>query len=413
MERLQGPINPCFLGEHNLDLECLDQEFVSTESLRFVEEEPHFSSSSFEDKMPFLQMLQTIETPPFFPFKEPSFQTLLKLQHLKKPWNMNTNYYMPETDTQVQPLELESCVTHDIVDIHSPVKSETKELPNPHSNSCLEGVSPEPAEEPYSSSSVPWSTTQPQTVPNIKTHFSKSSPIITRERRKRKRTRPTKNKEEVESQRMNHIAVERNRRRLMNDHLNCLRSLMPPSYIQRGDQASIIGGAIDFVKELEQLVQSLEAQKIIIDIEAASTTGISPNQYFTSQRQCDILAEEGGNCEEERTVKKKSETTELEVFTVQNHVNLKIKCERSPGQLLRAIVALEDLRLTVLHLNINSSQATVLYSFNLKLEDDCKLGSTDEVAAAVHQIFSSINERVAAGSTQKCTGADDVYCSTC
>lgn len=388
MERLEGPINPCFLGEHNLDLECLDQGFINTESLRFGEERPYFSSPIFDEKMPFLQMLQTVENPPTFPFKEPCFQTLLKLQHLKKPWNMN-NYYMPETESQVQPPELESCVTHDIFDLHSPVKSETRELPNPHSNSCLGGVSPEPA-EPYSGSLIPLGT-QPQTVPNIKTQFSKSTTIITRERRKRKRTRPTKNKEEVESQRMNHIAVERKRRRLMNDHLNSLRSFMPPSYVQRGDQASIIGGAIDFVKELEQLLQSLEAQKRMKEIEAGSTIGISSNQYFTSPPQSDNLAEKGGKCEEKRTVKKKSEAAEIEVTAVQNHVNLKIKCQRSLGQLARAIVALEELSLTVLHLNISSSQATILYSFNLKLEDDCELGSTDEVAAAVHQIFSSFN----------------------
>ncbi|KAI9078710.1 hypothetical protein K1719_039297 [Acacia pycnantha] len=48
-------------------------------------------------------------------------------------------------------------------------------------------------------------------------------------RRKRKRTRPVKNREEVENQRMTHIAVERNRRRQMNDHLSVLRTLMPPS----------------------------------------------------------------------------------------------------------------------------------------------------------------------------------------
>lgn len=42
-----------------------------------------------------------------------------------------------------------------------------------------------------------------------------------------------KNKEEKESQRMSHIAVERNRRRLMNDHLCVLRSIMPESYIQK------------------------------------------------------------------------------------------------------------------------------------------------------------------------------------
>jgi len=52
-------------------------------------------------------------------------------------------------------------------------------------------------------------------------------------RRKRRRTKVVKNKEEIESQRMTHIAVERNRRRQMNEYLAVLRSLMPPSYAHR------------------------------------------------------------------------------------------------------------------------------------------------------------------------------------
>lgn len=52
-------------------------------------------------------------------------------------------------------------------------------------------------------------------------------------RRKRRRTKCSKNKEEIENQRMTHIAVERNRRKQMNEYLSVLRSLMPPSYVQR------------------------------------------------------------------------------------------------------------------------------------------------------------------------------------
>lgn len=52
-------------------------------------------------------------------------------------------------------------------------------------------------------------------------------------RRKRRRTRSSKNKEELENQRMTHITVERNRRKQMNEYLAVLRSLMPPSYVQR------------------------------------------------------------------------------------------------------------------------------------------------------------------------------------
>jgi len=50
---------------------------------------------------------------------------------------------------------------------------------------------------------------------------------------KRKRPRSIKTSEDVESQRMTHIAVERNRRKQMNEHLRVLRSLMPGSYVQR------------------------------------------------------------------------------------------------------------------------------------------------------------------------------------
>lgn len=59
------------------------------------------------------------------------------------------------------------------------------------------------------------------------------APAATMGRLKRRRTRSSKNKEEKENQRMTHIAVERNRRKQMNDYLAVLRSMMPPSYVQK------------------------------------------------------------------------------------------------------------------------------------------------------------------------------------
>ncbi|RZC01435.1 Transcription factor bHLH70 isoform C [Glycine soja] len=335
--------------------------------------------------MPFLQMLQSVESPQFFPLKEPNFQTLLRLQHMKKPWEGIA--YIPRMEAQVQAaLELESCVTHDMLEMQSPVKSESNELQHPLSISCFEKVNYECNQEPQKVS---------QTCP-------KSQPAATRERRKRKRTRPSKNKEDVENQRMTHIAVERNRRRQMNDHLSVLRSLMPPSYIQRGDQASIIGGAIDFVKELEQLLQSLEAQKRMRKNEeggggsSSSSTMLckppppsslsSPHGYGMRSSTSDEV-----NCGDEVKAENKSEAADIKVTLIQTHVNLKIECQRRPGQLLKVIVALEDLRLTILHLNITSSETSVLYSLNLKIEEDCKLCSASDIAEAVHQIFSFIN----------------------
>ncbi|XP_022145118.1 LOW QUALITY PROTEIN: transcription factor bHLH67 [Momordica charantia] len=352
MERLQGHIHPCFYGEYS-ERGCSEQGFTS---LRFEEsEEAYFLTSTLEDKMPFLQMLQSVESQPF---KEPNFQNLLKLQHLNKPWEL-------EEVSQIQ----------ELVELYSsPINSETKDQnQHPNSASYTDGVSSECNQ-------------------NQRTQMAKAPPV-TKERRKRKRTRPAKNKEEVESQRMTHIAVERNRRRQMNDHLNVIKSLIPTSYIHRGDQASIIGGAIHFVKELEQLLESLEAQRkgeeggCKAKGELSSVGSRSPTSSAMGMASNGRIGE--GVCAEH-----KSEVAEIEVTMIQTHVNLKIKCPKRQGQLLKAIVALEDLRLTVLHLNISTSQATATmhYSFNLKIEDECKIGSAEQIAATVHQIFSFMND---------------------
>ena len=52
-------------------------------------------------------------------------------------------------------------------------------------------------------------------------------------KKRRRKPRVCKNREEAETQRMTHIAIERNRRKLMNEYLAVLRSLMPESYVQR------------------------------------------------------------------------------------------------------------------------------------------------------------------------------------
>ncbi|CAL0315427.1 unnamed protein product [Lupinus luteus] len=392
MERFQepGPLNSCFTGEH-FEVNSLEQQrLVDAESFRFVENEEQFLISSLEDDMPFLQMLQSVESSPqFFPLKEPSFRTLLSLQHMKKQQPWENIAYIPRMDTQIQAaMELESCVTHDILEMQSPVKSESNNELHQHTPSAASCV----VEKVMS-----YDECNHAIIANANTQSScHKTQIATRERRKRKRTRPAKSIEDVENQRMTHIAVERNRRRQMNDHLSVLRSLMPSSYIQRGDQASTIGGAIDFVKELEQLLQSLEAQKMVRKNEEGGNDNSNNNNNGSSasglcKPPASLLSSEEAKFGDELRTEMKSNLGHIEVTLIQTHVNLKIECQRKPGQLIKVIVALEDLRLTILHLNITSTVTSVLYSLNLKIEEDCKLGSANDIADAVHQILSFIN----------------------
>ncbi|KAF8053324.1 hypothetical protein N665_1430s0001 [Sinapis alba] len=290
-----------------------------------------FSENAINEKTPFLQMLQCIE--------EPTFSTT-------EPHNIL------RTLLQSQTLEPESCLT-------------------------LETIKRDPGQEE-----------DPVKDPKIEDGVA-----TVKGKRKRKRTRALKNKDEVENQRMTHIAVERNRRRQMNEHLNSLRSLMPPTFLQRGDQASIVGGAIDYIKELEQLLQSLEAEK---QSEGASENPKTASSYSSSSSRAactnSSVSSVSPTSEDGFTARfGGGETAEVEATVIQNHVSLKVRCKRGRGQILRAIISIENLKLSILHLTISSSFDFVFYSFNLKIEDGCKVRSADEIATAVHQIFEQIN----------------------
>ncbi|RZC87194.1 hypothetical protein C5167_042124, partial [Papaver somniferum] len=239
-------------------------------------------------------------------------------------------------------------------------------------------------------------------------------------RRKRRRAKSNKNKEEVENQRMTHIAVERNRRRQMNEYLAVLRSLMPP-YVQRGDQASIIGGAINFVKELEQLLQSLESQKQAF--KKSSSSSASPSledannksnagvtipfaDFFTyPQYSSHSSSIQSSNINSAGMAASNSSDSlsenhprfgpiaDIEVTMVESHANLKILTKRRPKQLLKMASGFQTLRLSILHLNVTTTvDQLVLYSLSVKVEEDCQLTSVDEIATAVYQMLGTIQD---------------------
>ncbi|KAK7337813.1 hypothetical protein VNO77_18400 [Canavalia gladiata] len=245
-----------------------------------------------------------------------------------------------------------------------------------------------------------WNSSPPSILPHINNNNPSSDTTNTHNldtststptRPKRRRTKSRKNKEEIENQRMTHIAVERNRRKQMNEYLSVLRSLMPDSYVQRGDQASIIGGAINFVKELEQRLQFLGAQK-----EKEGKSDMPFSEFFTFP-QYSSTGGGGGGCDNSAATNEEmgevqSGIADIQVTMVESHANLKIRSKKRPKQLLKMVSALHGMRLTILHLNVTTTGDIVLYSLSVKVEDDCKLGSVDDIAAAVYQMLDRIQQ---------------------
>lgn len=236
-------------------------------------------------------------------------------------------------------------------------------------------------------------------------------------------------------QRISHITVERNRRKQMNEHLTVLRSLMPCFYVKRGDQASIIGGVVDYINELQQVLQSLEAKKqrkvyseVLSSPRIISSPLISPRKPPLSPRLINlpisprtpqptsspyntnmassscrlptpVLLEPSPSSSStnsssnniidsvnELVANSRSAIAEVEVKFSGANVLLKTVSPRIPGQPVKIISALEDLSLEVLHVNISTIDEKMLNSFTIKIGIECQL-SADELAQLIQQTF--------------------------
>ncbi|XP_062178814.1 transcription factor bHLH94-like [Phragmites australis] len=213
--------------------------------------------------------------------------------------------------------------------------------------------------------------------------------VVWRRRRKRTTAKAERNVEEAESQRLNHIAVERNRRRQMNEYLAALRALMPPSHGRRGDQASIVGGAINFVRELEHRLQSLQAHKRC----RTAADGRRPDLeafagFFTFPQYSMAAAADVDDASNTRPG-----VADVEAAVSDGHATVKVLAPRRPGQclLLRFLMEMQRHGLAVLHLNVTTTaDQMVLYTITLRMGDGCQLSSASDVAAAVHDIVAGM-----------------------
>lgn len=257
--------------------------------------------------------------------------------------------------------------------------------------------------------------------------------LETEPKRKRQKLTPSLLEEQINSadgqQRVSHITVERNRRKQMNEHLSVLRSLMPCFYVKRGDQASIIGGVVDYITELQQLLQALEAKKqrkvysevlsprlvpsprpsplsprkpplsprLNLPISPRTPQPTSPykprmQQSYIALSPLDPSPTSSSTSSvndniNELVANSKSPIADVEVKFSGPHVLLKTVSQRIPGQALKIISALEDLALEILHVNINStSDDTMLNSFTIKIGIECQL-SAEELAQQIQQTF--------------------------
>ncbi|XWS55109.1 hypothetical protein CRYUN_Cryun10bG0146900 [Craigia yunnanensis] len=192
------------------------------------------------------------------------------------------------------------------------------------------------------------------------------------------------------------LVAERKRRKKLNERLYALRSLVPK--ISKLDRASILGDAIEFVKELQNQVKELQdelEEHSDNDNGANKRTGMNgihnnvQSEIFSQNDQVPVDSNSkhdkgpnvfpfGGN----GSVSKQNQdveittdkTQQMEVQVEVAHIDgnqffVKVFCENKPGGFVRLMEALGSLGLEVTNANVNSFRGLVSNFFKVEKKD--------------------------------------------
>ncbi|PSS12115.1 Transcription factor ABORTED MICROSPORES like [Actinidia chinensis var. chinensis] len=173
------------------------------------------------------------------------------------------------------------------------------------------------------------------------------------------------------------LEAERRRRKKLNDRLYTLRSLVPK--ISKLDRASILGDAIEFVKELQKQVKDLQLElEDQSDDEATDnhnngrSESLNQSGTHVGSKPDHEKSPNGFHNNDSETNYDKPRQMEPQVEVAQldgNEFFLKIFCEHKRGGFVRLMEALNSLGLEVTNVNVTSYRCLVSYVFKVEKRD--------------------------------------------
>ncbi|KAK4803695.1 hypothetical protein SAY86_003512 [Trapa natans] len=196
------------------------------------------------------------------------------------------------------------------------------------------------------------------------------------------------------------LVAERNRRKKLNDRLYALRALVPR--ISKLDRASILGDAIEFIKDLQKQAKYLQDElEEHSDIEDGRLGGSSSNNIQSHGSGTNLVPitdpeKATAGCESYRqnhhdpdhTKFEKPQQMEPQVEVAQvdgNEFFVKVFGEHRPGGFVRLIEALDALGLEVTNVNTTSFRSLVSNIFTVEKKDS-ELVQADHVKVSLIEL---------------------------
>ncbi|KAJ7528910.1 hypothetical protein O6H91_15G025500 [Diphasiastrum complanatum] len=206
------------------------------------------------------------------------------------------------------------------------------------------------------------------------------------------------------------LVAERKRRKKLNDRLYSLRALVPK--ITKMDRASILGDAIEYVKELQQQVKDLqdellETKEDDMQANVATIPEENMNPLLLDEEIGVHVGDDGRGSSKldplstpsldmgERQIEELRQPMQVEVSKMDAHLfTLRIFCEKRPGVFVKLLQALDTLGLDVLHANITTFRGLVLNVFNAEIRDK-ELMQAEQVKETLLEMTSQSDCRIA------------------
>ncbi|CAN1246888.1 Basic helix-loop-helix protein A [Linum grandiflorum] len=169
----------------------------------------------------------------------------------------------------------------------------------------------------------------------------------------------------------NHVMAERRRREKLNERFIVLRSMVP--FVTKMDKASILGDAIEYLKQLRKKIQDLEAN----------------NRHLEADPQ---RSGSGSEKKKMRTAAAATEAeTSVEVSIIEKDALLELECEHREGLLLDMMMKLREMRIEVTTVQSSLSDGVLVAELRAKVKENVggKKVSIVEVKRAINGIIQS------------------------